>query len=234
MPKKRSAYNHTCEQCGDSFTSSNKVQKFCSTVCSGKASRGGNNSRFKGGCVSRGYRIVYANGRRVLEHRYVMEQVIGRPLSASEVIHHRDGNGLNNDPSNLHLYDTNADHMTHHFRWFRDATSKQCRLCHEVKPRLEFYPVPPGKMTPKCDPHRSECKVCYQQYEALRRERKKEASHITPPSLSSCLPGEGPSPRTASATGPPSGACAEHAPKPSRLPGPSERGPCMSPDRRRP
>ena len=40
-------------------------------------------------------------GRRVLAHRWVAEQALGRPLLPREVVHHKDGDSLNNDPSNL-------------------------------------------------------------------------------------------------------------------------------------
>jgi len=36
-------------------------------------------------------------------HRIIIEKKIGRPLAASEVVHHIDGNGLNNNLSNLKL-----------------------------------------------------------------------------------------------------------------------------------
>lgn len=49
------------------------------------------------------YWHVKVGGRRrwVLEHRLVMETILGRPLLKREHVHHRDGNGLNNDPNNL-------------------------------------------------------------------------------------------------------------------------------------
>jgi hypothetical protein len=37
----------------------------------------------------------------VLEHRLVMERVLGRPLERRETVRHRDGNRQNNDPENL-------------------------------------------------------------------------------------------------------------------------------------
>lgn len=40
---------------------------------------------------------------RVLEHRLVMERLLGRLLEAHEVVHHKDGNKLNNAPENLEL-----------------------------------------------------------------------------------------------------------------------------------
>lgn len=36
-----------------------------------------------------------------LEHRYVMEQILGRLLASNEHVHHVDGNGLHNASENL-------------------------------------------------------------------------------------------------------------------------------------
>lgn len=49
----------------------------------------------------------------VLQHRLVMEEVLGRYLDPKEVVHHKDCNRLNNDPSNLQVFQTNADHLRH-------------------------------------------------------------------------------------------------------------------------
>ena len=40
-------------------------------------------------------------GKRVLAHRWLAEQALGRPLRPEEVVHHRDGDSLNNDLDNL-------------------------------------------------------------------------------------------------------------------------------------
>ncbi|WP_339097960.1 HNH endonuclease signature motif containing protein [Deinococcus sp. VB343] len=40
-------------------------------------------------------------GKRVRTHRWLVEQALGRPLLLGEVVHHKDGNSLNNDLSNL-------------------------------------------------------------------------------------------------------------------------------------
>lgn len=39
----------------------------------------------------------------MLEHRYVMQEFIGRPLATAETVHHRDGNRSNNAIENLEL-----------------------------------------------------------------------------------------------------------------------------------
>ena len=45
----------------------------------------------------------------VLEHRLVMELVLGRYLLPTEVVHHK--RGFRNAPGNLKLFATNADHL---------------------------------------------------------------------------------------------------------------------------
>lgn len=49
---------------------------------------------------------VIGRNKWVLEHRYVMEQILGRSLFKGETVHHKDGNKQNNQESNLELWVT--------------------------------------------------------------------------------------------------------------------------------
>ena len=56
----------------------------------------------------------YARIGRRRAHRVVAERMLGRPLAPGEVVHHRDGSRRNNDPSNLEVFASNAEHMRAH------------------------------------------------------------------------------------------------------------------------
>jgi predicted nucleic acid-binding Zn ribbon protein len=51
-----------------------------------------------------GYRVFSINGRRIFEHRLVMERLIGRELFPFENVHHKNGRRSDNDPSNLEIW----------------------------------------------------------------------------------------------------------------------------------
>ncbi len=77
--------------------------------------------RWKGGVIvdKDGYRLRYCPGHPfgrthtnyVLEHRLVMEQVLGRYLEPGEVVHHRNGDKQDNRPANLEVFASNPDHL---------------------------------------------------------------------------------------------------------------------------
>lgn len=52
---------------------------------------------------SKGYRMTHRDGARVLEHRAVMERLLGRELLPGESVHHKNGQRDDNRPANLEL-----------------------------------------------------------------------------------------------------------------------------------
>ncbi len=75
---------------------------------------GEKNPNWKGGYfdVSTGYRILSIEGRRIFEHRFVMEQYLKRRLKTEEIVHHL--NGIRHDNRIDNLVVTNSkDHEKH-------------------------------------------------------------------------------------------------------------------------
>lgn len=67
---------------------------------------------------------------RVLEHRFIMAQKIGRTLKKQEVVHHKNGNTLDNNPKNLILCKNNSKHIKkyHHTHPYKKRKPYKKRL----------------------------------------------------------------------------------------------------------
>lgn len=121
-----------CEVCGAEF----KPCKPTSTTCSPKC-RNARTSRLSADkraetLRGRGEGKTYTkqNGRHA--HRVIMEEIIGRPLRPGEVVHHKDHNKKNNDPSNLLLISSQSEHASIH-RKNRKCSVPGCNRNHYCK-----------------------------------------------------------------------------------------------------
>lgn len=80
-----------------------------------------NNPNWKGGRIinPRGYSMIRVpdhpkqNNGYVFEHRLIMEKHLGRYLESNEIIHHVDGNIINNKLENLEVM-SQSEHMKLH------------------------------------------------------------------------------------------------------------------------
>lgn len=95
---------------------------FCSISCHRKTVLGEEHQNWRDARWSSGetgYVCLTVPGRgRVYEHRYVMEQHLGRRLRRDEHVHHIDGDKTNNALSNLRLL-TEAEHKSLHGKIIR-------------------------------------------------------------------------------------------------------------------
>lgn len=120
--RKRTGSDRPCEVCGRTFHAPKwQVEtvpnggRFCSLDCKYQAGRGV--EKVKGTRYIRprdGYVVVKTGIRKwELEHRLVMERVLGRKLTTDEQVHHINGVKSDNDPANLQVL-TNAEHQRLH------------------------------------------------------------------------------------------------------------------------
>ena len=123
------AFNKVCLSCGKEFLSNWRVAKFCSRSCSTrynlsnywkgkkrKSQTGENNPRWNNGiCLgrnSKGYFFLRNSSTKHGNslHKRIAEYFLGRRLKGEEVVHHINGDILDNHPRNLYVCKDNSEH----------------------------------------------------------------------------------------------------------------------------
>lgn len=164
-----------CGFCGKQITRPGREVKYCSRKCYNDKQREGQAVYKAQQTLQRGYRRGTVDGRRLLEHRYVMEQHLGRRLLPEEIVHHRDGNKANNALDNL-LLTNPSEHRSLLHRAYAAAEEKECTRCREVKPRSEF----PRAKVETTDSHMLHCFPCRELTLIGRRQKRRQSvTHAT-------------------------------------------------------
>lgn len=120
----------TCEWCGADFKRRYKEaywqyeeRKFCSRTCADKGRKTTRvpDSQFKG----RYRQKKRPDGTKILEHRWVMEQHLGRKLEPWEQVHHINHNRLDNRVENLEVVTSREHGLRHTIH----PITKHCVIC---------------------------------------------------------------------------------------------------------
>jgi hypothetical protein len=128
------------------------------------------NANGVGNVTPNGYLRRMIDGRTKLEHTRVAERALGKPLPHGAVVHHVDGNRLNNDPENLVICPGSEYHHLIHQRMNAldacgHASWRKCRFCQR-------YDDPANLYVSKTNVHHRECINAY--YRAKRKEKSRE------------------------------------------------------------
>jgi len=93
------------------------------------------------------YAAVKKDGRKVDVHRKIAAETLGRPLSRSEIVHHKNGNINDNRPENLQVM-TRSEHARLHRKGvpLSEAAKLKLSTANKGAPRHELRRLSPKQV----------------------------------------------------------------------------------------
>lgn len=104
------------------------------------------------------------------EHRAVAEEKLGRALLPGEIAHHKDENKQNNDPDNIEVLPSQAEHARLHFAGKKRPPKTHCKRGHALTP----------ENTRITSIGRRSCLTCARAYDREWQKSKRRESHENP------------------------------------------------------
>ncbi len=80
------------------------------------------------------------NGQKILKHRYVMEQHLGRKLFSSEAVHHINGDKKDNRIENLKVME-HGEHTTYHHTGMKRSQQTKDRISIAARERFRLKKI---------------------------------------------------------------------------------------------
>jgi hypothetical protein len=72
------------------------------------------------------------------DYRKIAEKGLGRKLKPKEIVHHKDGDPINNDPENLEVLQSQSEHSEIHAKLKIDWHFKSQEILNEVMGQITF------------------------------------------------------------------------------------------------
>ena len=88
--------------------------------------------------MSNNYKMIRINGKNIREHRYILQQHLGRKLDYNETIHHKNGDKKDNRIENLELI-PRSEHSKTHNKKVKRIIVKCSRCGKKIKLREKEY-----------------------------------------------------------------------------------------------
>ena len=128
-------------------------------------------------------KMTRVKGKLMLLHRHIMEKFLGNALLPTEIVHHKDGNNLNNNIDNLEIcsrkehfnehlkraggkyknFGFKQGHFPHNKLMFADDNLSWCSKCSKILTKDKFY-----KLKSRWNGVQKTCKDCQRKMKEVK------------------------------------------------------------------